>query len=89
MRKLDFIVKAFSYEDDAPHYITKYNNIFHSNGTFETACHFNTEEEAEKAINKIKEDTFPSYGFKDWYIIQTETVINVHRFVKHIAFENF
>ena len=54
MRKLDFIVKAFSYEDDAPHYITKYNNIFHSNGTFETACHFNTEEEAEKAINKIK-----------------------------------
>ena len=55
MRKLDFIVKAFSYEDDAPHYITKYNNIFHSNGTFGTACHFNTEEEAEKAINKIKE----------------------------------
>lgn len=89
MRKLDFIVKAFSCEDDAPHYITKYNNIFYSNGTFETACHFNTEEEAEKAINKIKEDTLPSCGFKDWYIIQTETVINVHRFAKHIAFENF
>jgi len=89
MRKLDFVVKAFSYNDDAPHYVAKYNNHFHTNGTFESAFHFETEDAAKAAIDEIKKGTLPACGFKDWYIIMTETVVTVRSFVEHISFDFF